>query len=175
MLSQKLNTLRLISLSLMTSIVVYGVIMVMVAPAEPAVQGEQVQLYLAVFAVVSMGTAVAIPLIRRLMMGNAALAGDDPTAIIRDEPADETILPGEIAHAAAKYQTGTIVGMALAESIALYGLVFAFMTGRVDFGAVFLLVGLCLQAIQFPRVATFRTLLSGSVKRALQLQERGGA
>ena len=70
--------------------------------------------------------------------------------------------------ALARYQVGTITGLALAEAVAIYGLVLALVNATPTAAVPFLVSGAVLIAIQFPRESCAKQLLSPDARAALR-------
>ncbi len=144
---QQLNTLRIIWGAMLASIVMYIGIGFVVAAEQPGSPPETVELYRMVFTGLAVSVLVAIPVLRRVLMGGVFLAPSDRGMHGRDDgPAPEVLEA-----AMAKYMQGSLVGIALAESVCLYGLVLAFLAADGSEVLPFAAVSALAMAVQLPR------------------------
>lgn len=108
--------------------------------------GAPDELLLAGLASASLGVLLAIPVVRKAMMGSVALI--PPKALRRPELDPETR-----SARLQRYFTGTIVGLALAESVAVFGFVGAFTQGDPLIVFPFVAAAVAMLAVQMPREA----------------------
>jgi len=156
---------RILTLSFLMSLVVYAMVAFLAAPdMEPA---EIAGLGPAMVGVAAM-TALAIPFMRKVVMGHHALTPVDELAL----PGGPRVPPEQAAQqwraAQARYQVGTIVGLALAEAVAIYGLVVALLSAEGARSVPYLVAGAVLILAQFPREACAKQLLSPGARAALR-------
>lgn len=161
-----LMTGRILTFAFLMSILVYGVVAFFAAPdMTPAENTGLMQGALAMAAAMS---ALAIPVMRKVTMGHHALTPVDDTAPTGDPSMTKDEARAQQRAAMARYQVGTIVGLALAESVAIYGLVLAFMSADGQPAVPFLVAGAVLILAQFPREACAMQLLSSEARAALR-------
>lgn len=94
--------------------------------------GEVFGLLRTILLIVGIGELVLIPLIRRLMLR--------PSSLSPVQGAPASALTPQSHPAAARYVTALITSLAIAESVAIYGLVLFFLSG--DFGTLYLFAAL---------------------------------
>ncbi len=112
----------------------------------------------------SVVVAALVPVMRRAVMGTVALVAPPPGGMHAEVAEDA--LEDEISEALRRYQTGTIVGMALSEAVVLFGFVLAFLTQDPLAYVPGWLVGLVLMGIQVPRSGGLDALLPPAVRQA---------
>jgi hypothetical protein len=151
-------------MAMIVSMFVYlGVLYVLVDPTEA---GEVDDILLMALSVVALGSLAAIPIMRKIMMGGLGLSsGGAPFRPVDPAPLEQA--EAAYAEALAKYHKATITGLALAESIALYGFVAAFLSHDPKLSLPFMLLGVAVAALQFPREDGVRSLLTPAERAAL--------
>ena len=107
---------------------------------------------------VSVATAVAIPLLRRAILGSVGISAPPPDGTAAR--VTKGALDDAMRRALGRYQTTTIIGCALAESIAIHGLVLAFLSQEPLAYVPGWIVCLVLMGLQFPREAGLLHALS---------------
>lgn len=161
MASPNLQTLRIINVAIMlTPLVLFAVLQVM--PLAPS-GDQQVVMILKLLALAQIPMILVL---RKVVMGGVALGGADvpPGA----SQADEAVLDDAIRQARSKYFTGTIVGSAVAESIALFGFVAGFISGDAGAALPFLAGGMVLIAVQHPREQSMLSLVDAPLRALAQ-------
>jgi len=162
---QQLLLPRVITGAIMMSVLIYFVVLgsLSVQWNEPA--PDQGPLPMVLMAL-SIGMIPVIAVARKVVMGSVAIIAP-PMARSSQEvsPADLDIAIGK---AAARYMSGTVVGLALSESIAIFGLVTAFLTQDHTAFVPNAVVALVLMAIQFPRKAGLLNLLGEPERAAME-------
>jgi len=155
-MNKYLLTSRIIVGAMVMSTCIYFVVLMTLSQqwTEPAPD-------LGIIPMTLMGLSIAmIPMVavlRKVVMGSLALTA--PPAARAKETVSEAALEDAVRKAAMRYQVGTLVGVAIAESIAIYGFVTAFLTQEPlaylpNWG-----VAVAMMAIQFPRPAGLMNLL----------------
>lgn len=141
------NQLRMVWLGLCSSIIVFGVVLV-VLEREPSPDSELLPL---VFAGVAVGVAVAVFVVRRVFFGPSL--GLLP---VRDPPSSDRLSLDEAKRALSAHlqrgQVGSIIGFALSEAVALFGFVSSFLTGEIAWFLGHAVFALLLMLVQFPRI-----------------------
>src|SRR5687767_870096 len=128
----RLRTLRIIHFAMMASVLTLVAVGEAAGPQEP----ENVGIMLGVFAAVAAMNVVLVFILRKSLSSSAQDR-------LRSDPGD--------AAAAASWQAGHIVSFALAESVALFGLVLRMIGGSTEQAAGFYAAGLGLLLILWPR------------------------
>ena len=121
MLEAKLRSLKIIALAMMVSGLLYSGVLLVVAVGEtppPPSEAMNLGLIAAAFAVL-----VAILPVRRALLGRLALIPERSRSTDATLPPDA--LSDEVARVVGRYTTGTIVSLAMAESVILFGFVAA--------------------------------------------------
>ena len=131
-LQQRLRTVRIIHFAMMASVLTLVAVGEVAGPKER----EDVGFMLGVFAAVAAMNVVLAFILRKSLAGGAEER-------LRSSPGD--------AAAAASWQSGNIVSFALAESVALFGLVLRMMGGSTEQAAGFYAAGIGLLLIFWPR------------------------
>lgn len=115
---------------------------------------------------------LAVPVLRRVVMGHVALSTPPLRMGLDATPVSESQLEDALSSAAQRYQTGTIVGAALAEAVAVFGFVAAFLSQDITWYVPAWVVSLVLLGVQFPRDAGLACLLGPAEQRAFLGQGR---
>lgn len=167
----RLRVLTIVCAALMASVIIYGAIPFLVTPADPDQEPQAV--LLPVLGFVSLMMLPITLVARKVLLGAIALLGPDELAVSRADPMDREMAADQLTGKLARYFNGTIVSMALAESIAIYGLVLAFVGFPPVTAIPFCLLALAAQAIFFPRASALLGLLDPAALAALRAAERG--
>lgn len=164
-----LLNLRIIAAALFGSTVIYFVVLMLMADqwADEAVDVGVMPVVLGLVSVSIMGM---IPVMRKVTMGTLAI-GTPPPSRSRDRVSKDA-LDEALRKANARYLVGTIVGSALAESIAIFGFVLAVLTQDPMAYLPGWFVGGALMLIQFPTQGGLLFLLSDE-ERATFAEIRG--
>jgi len=160
----KLMTLRIIFLSMLMTPIIFGVVL-QVTPMDPQ-PGQQLASVMGLLAVASIPLVLVL---RKMTMGDFALTQPDlPPGRMEVDPGE---VEAALSSAMARYQTGCIVGFAVAESVGIYGFAGAFLTGNPTYALPFLAGSMALIGVQFPRAAGVLSLvpqdMRAHVERAL--------
>jgi len=148
-----LMTMRIIFLSMLVTPVIFGLVL-FITPLEAQPGQEQLA---GLMPVLALGSVFMMPVLRKVLMGDIALTSPDiPPGRMEVDPSETAAV---IKTALARYQTGSIVGFAVAESVGIYGFVAAFMTGNAGYALPFLAGSMALIAVQFPRAAGVISLI----------------
>lgn len=161
MLDAKIRTLTIITLAMMTSGFLYTGVLFFIA-TEPQEVEVTVNLVMIAAAFAVMGAVLPV---RRVLMGGFALLPESKPSTTDPLPPDET--RKALLAATARYTTGTIVSMAMSESVILFGFVMAFLAQEPFRIVPFLLAGELLMVAMFPRRSILETLLSPAARAGL--------
>jgi len=133
MQNRRLASARVVWASLCFTHVMFGVVLLLAAPAPQ--EGPPVL----IFPVMALLLAFGVAPVRWLLMGGLGM----PSATVGQAagPSDAQWL---------RYQSGTIVGLALAEAVSLMGFVHGFLTGAPTTYVPYALLGLVLSLAQVP-------------------------
>ncbi len=164
-IAQKLRTLRIIAGAMMLSGVLYAGVLFVVA-GEPAEVDVAINLGLIAATV---AVTVALLPVRRVVMGGLALLPPPQGGLADPQPEPEA--SAAILAAAMRYTSGTIVSLALSESVILFGFVQAWLSQQPLRILPFLLAGELMMVVMFPRRAGLESLLSPATRAALRRQE----
>lgn len=168
MIDDKLKTLKIIAGSLMFSGLIYSGCLFIIS-GEP--REVSVGISLSMFAA-AMGSMAGAIVIRHVLMGSFALLPRQHRETTSPLSPDET--REAVQNAVGRYMTGTIVSMALAESVILFGFVLAYLTAEPLRIVPFLLAGELLMLVVFPRRSILETLLSPAAQAGLTALELEG-
>jgi hypothetical protein len=160
-LSLQLMTLRVIWVSLLMAIFAMGVVLVVV-PIEAADPESPLPILLGVISIVEAGVAFFM---RWKLMGSVALVA--PSDLRVNEFLDGEALLDELNSAMNRYRVGTIVGIACAESIAVFGLVSWVVTAETQWFVPFAAFAALLVLVQVPRVDGVRAVMSDKGRKGL--------
>ncbi len=139
------------------SLVVYGVVLM-----TSELPGEEGPLPLALSGVAAM--EVPMLFFMRFQLLGPTLGLFAPNDMRVDTVAPETAVSAAVRKAAAKFNTGCIVGFAIAESIAIFGFVGSFISGEPIWYMGWSTVAAGLLVLQFPRTEGVLGLLEASVR-----------
>lgn len=154
----KLNTLRLIWMSMLSSLVIYGVVLHLIE-MTPQQDGE---LIATLMGAIAFGMVPVVMVLRKMTMGAIALGTPDvPPGRMTVEPSETE---AAISKAMAKYQTGSIVGFAASEAIGVYGFVAAFMTADPKFALPFLAGSALMILIQYPKATGVLAVVPADIR-----------
>lgn len=103
--------------------------------------------------------------VRKIMMGTVALM--PPNDLRVDNRTPEDMLNQPVLSALNRYYTGTVVSMAIAEAITLFGFVGTFLNGSPVFFAAMTGLGVLLLLIVTPRVGGMACILSPEDRKGL--------
>ncbi len=164
--TQRLLQARLVVGALAVSVVVYGVVLLVVPSTGQGVEAVIVRGVTAAAA----ASALAVFALRKALMGSTALRAPPLGSVANRLGMDE--LEKELVAATARYHSGTVVGCAIAESVAIFGFALAFLSGEparyLPFGAV----SLALILLQWPRAAGRDCLLTPEARATLESRGR---
>ncbi len=153
---ETLRMLRIIAGALLLSTVIYVGVAFTVAPQQQGADPASLTTLRLGLVAAALSTLAAIPVLRRLLMGKIALMGGAAPL-----HGDQGPSKAALASAAARLQVGTIVGMALAEAVVLYGFVLAFLSGEAGQILPFFVAGFLAMAVQFPRRSQVDAVAAG--------------
>jgi len=160
-LGLQLTTLRVIWVSFLTATLAMGAMLVII-PIEEADPESPLPMLLGVISLVEAGAALFM---RWKLMGSIALVA--PSDLRVDESLDGQALLDELSSAMNRYRVGTIVGIAFAESIAIFGLVSGLVTMQPLWFAPFAAFAVLLLLVQFPHVGGVRAVMSDKGRKGL--------
>lgn len=164
-------TTRVVALALLgVPLVMIVVAFVASQTGEPAEPSPDPMMIYAITAVALIEIPVLL-FVRRMMMGGLALGGPDEMAISRAEPAPLPEATSALEHAARRYYTGTVVGLSLGVSIAIYGVVLAVLYQQVMLSLPFVAVALVVNGVQMPRWSAVLSVVPPEVAKTAR-QER---
>ena len=169
MLNQKLRTAQIITAAMMMAGLMYTVVLFVAEGPSPGDDLSALNLGLLASA---FGVMVAILPIRRMQMGTLALMPQRLRETDTRLPSQQ--LSQEIGAALGRYTNGTLISMAMAESIILFGFVQAWLNQEPLRVLPFLLAGELIMVLLFPRRSIFETLLSAEARSSLSASEREG-
>ncbi|HJK92612.1 MAG TPA: ATP synthase F0 subunit C [Polyangiaceae bacterium LLY-WYZ-15_(1-7)] len=166
----KLRVQRILWAAMLSTVVIYAFLAWFVASPQAAERGVEAEPMLAIaLAVAAVGSTVASFLLPRHFMKQildrqqpAIEEIPDPHAqdvMFRDQVPKTSVLTNGgalLREMIPKWQTGFILSLALSESVAIYGLVLAFVGHPPKVWAFFMVVGAVLLAIRFPSEARLR-------------------
>lgn len=155
-----LTPLRMIWAALAGAVLLYAGLPVLVAASGEG--GDALVLPLAGAAVAAGG---GVFVARRALMGTIGLIA--PPRVASGQRATPDELAAALRAALQRYQVGTIVGCALAEAVALFGLVVAMLGAPYGQAVPFFVAGFALIAVQFPRASVLESLLPDAARAAL--------
>lgn len=156
---------RIVTGALMMSVLIYTMVLGSLSAqwTEPASDQGPITM---VLMALSIGMIPIVAVMRKTVMGSVAIVA--PPAARSTEEVSPADLDTAIGKAVQRYFSGTIVGLALSESIAIFGLMSAFLSQDIMVFVPNALVALALMAIQFPRPAGLLNLLEESERAAMQ-------
>ena len=156
--------LRIIWVAFVTAVaVVYPT--VLVVAAQP---GEELDpIVIGVFTMITLGDIGFIGFFRSQAFG-PKLGIVAPDVLREPEQVTGEALEQAVLSVFPKYQTTTIVGLAISMSIAIFGLVLGFMAGNLVYYVPFAVIALVLIGIQFPHAGGIGCLLTSPQWRGLQ-------
>ena len=163
--SKHLLPLRIIAAALMVSVMIYGAVVMNLQQAWTEPPPDPGILPTALTGL-SIAMIPVVLVMRKTLLGSLALVA--PPLARSAEPLPEETIQAALKKAMMRYRTGTIVAFALTESIAVYGLVAAFVTQDAMAFLPNAAVALLMMAIQFPRSAGLLSLLEPEVRASLQ-------
>ncbi len=154
--SPNLMQLRIICFAMLTSAFVYvGVVFFLLAAPDP----EQVPNTTLLIPMAGMAglSVVVLPMLRKMLLGTLALPflSGEAGATPQWTPAVEQA-------ALARYMTGSIVGYAVAESVAIFGLVASFLAQDPLLVVPFAATSALLIGVQFPSEAGLRAVAAAN-------------
>jgi len=142
----------LIALSLLPFPIVLVLVLFVVTTQESAEPQPETAAQLVIpLALVALIELPVILVIRRMLLGSLAFAGPDEHAVTRAEPVPEEEIPALLIAAANKYYVGVVVGIAIANSIAIYGFLLGYLYGSLMPSFPFIFVGLLAALVHLPR------------------------
>ena len=140
---EKIRTTMVVWAALVASMFIYaGVVFVIDLSGEPA----DIEVMRTALAVAAMGSLTGVAFVR-----GQITQIDNKTLHIED-------LARRAAKVEGRFQSWSIIGWALTESVVIYGLVLAFLSHDPTQLLPFLLVGLVAMALQMPREETLFTM-----------------
>lgn len=142
--------LRVLSAGLMAACLVYVGIGYVVSSSGAGQPLEPVMVY--VIGAVALGCLGAIPFLRRVLM--PPMSDTSPGMDAAPDLADKAV---------AQVMAGTIISLAMAEAVAIFGLVLTFISHDVRYVAGFAAVGLAVMAFFFPRESLLESALNAAV------------
>jgi F0F1-type ATP synthase membrane subunit c/vacuolar-type H+-ATPase subunit K len=152
MIEQSQRTMTILFFALMASVGMYGFILLQVTQGQTPKEIDP-PAFLYALIVVALAQMAFIPVLRRIMLPPMREARS------LDEPVPEG---GKVQQALQKLQTASIVSWALCESIAIYGLLLAFLSFQMKYFFPFAAVSLVNFLIYRPR----REQLLGAARAA---------
>ena len=164
--SPNLMTLRIISFALLMSTVIYvGVCFVAVPLQVPSEPGSLTTIRLGL-TIAGGVTLLSIPMMRKIGRKGRAVG---PAALLHGvEPAPPDEAKAERHKAMSALMVSTIMGMAMAEAVVIYGLVLAFVSADPYLVLPFFAVGFVAMALQWPRESMVDRLMSDGARTALR-------
>jgi hypothetical protein len=164
-LKARLATPRIIWVALMVSVVLYAVLLVYVRHENPDLPKSMTPTTAAAITMVVLAEAVLSFVLPRRRLDaaikalNIAVAdeGGEVVGSFRESaPVRRVVVdpPAAVARAFAAYQQPFLLGMAICESIALFGLLYGYTGGRMAIAFAYMGGGLLLQAVRYPRLST---------------------
>ena len=163
-MNQRLMMPRIITGAIMMSVLIYGVVLMSISQEWTEPPDDQGILPTALTAI-SIGMLPMIAVLRKVSLGSLALIA--PPVARSTEEVSEAALDAALSKATGRYTTGTIIGLALSESIAIYGFMIAFLTHELAAYVPNALIALTMMAVQFPREAGLLNLLGEPERAAL--------
>ena len=161
-LDSHLRPLRLFWLMEVATLVVLGGVFLVATPTSI----EGAEQYGTIFIPIALLQAAILFFLRVRTMGSLALRSPD------DLRAEQTVegraLQDAVEKAAQRYWGGTVVGLALAESIGLLGFVYAWVTASLTNYLGFGLFALVLVSIQIPTRTGMTAVLTGPERKGLR-------
>lgn len=151
--------------NLITLRIIWAAFVAMITVAYPTVlvvaaaPGDFEPIMVGVFAVIALAETGLLAFFRFQAFG-PTLGIVAPEVLREPEEVTGEALEKAVREAFPKYQTTTIVGLAIAMSIALYGFVLGFLTADLLYYLPFAAYALLLIAVQFPRAAGIGCLLT---------------
>ncbi len=161
LIAAQLGKLRILFGAFAASVLVFAVV---VNVAKGPVDGSDPVLPL-VLGVAALGEVVMLFVMRHMMMGTVALRMPEDRRV--GQTVDGEALGAAVRKASGRYFTGSIVGFAISESVALLGFVAAFVGGEPIAYLPYAGAALLLLAVQFPT--------TGGLLSILTPEERAGA
>lgn len=151
-----LMQLRIICFAMLVSVFVYvGVVFFLFASPDPG-QVPNTSLLIPMAGMAGL-SVVALPVLRKMLLGTIALpflAGEAGAAPQWTPEVEKAAL--------AKYVTGSIVGFAVAESVAIYGLVASFLAQDPLLVVPFAVTSVLLIGVQFPSEEGMRAVAAAN-------------
>ncbi len=167
----KLKTVRILWFALITTVVLYDFLLIYMRKTDEHVR--EVPPHLAeILSAIALGvgvTSIVFPRkvfadnVRRMEIAVAEEPGEAIGGFRESAPVRRVVAkPAEaVSSAFAPFQTPWLLGMALCESIALFGLVLGYLGENMLVASAFFLVALVLMASKYPRVST----IIGAIER----------
>jgi hypothetical protein len=151
-----LMTLRIICFALLTSVFIYaGIAFFVLASPDPG-QVSNTSLLLPLASMAGLAV-VTLPALRKMLLGTLALP------FLSGEAGAPPQWTPEVERAALlKYTTGSIVGYAVAESVAIFGLVASFLAQDPMLVVPFAATSVLLIGVQFPSEAGMRAVAAAN-------------
>jgi hypothetical protein len=168
----RLQVMRIIWIALMVSVVLYDVMLVQLRKQHdpsgdvPPHLPEMLALLAVVIAIVSfvLPRRLFTVALKRVDVKVAEEPGEVVGSFRESAPVRRAVSNPEVAvlAALAGFQSPFLVGMALCESIALFGFLLGFLGESMKVALGFFLVSLALMAVRYPRVTTMTRAIESS-------------
>jgi hypothetical protein len=148
------QVLTILWAALIASAAIYVVVSFLVAPAEVPEAPQELVIVLGIVAVAVAIASMVMP--RKLLPDNAVrgrMQAKRPAAVGAHKRLSER--EQRLASVAGLYMAPWLVGMVLAEAVAIFGLVLVFITGDPNMVIPFAVVGAALMLLKRPNVSAF--------------------